>query len=83
MDKYTMTEQSYKNGYEAGLRDASNKPQEKISVVKIIAWIVMKFLFICLISGTLGLSGISFTDWQFWTIMSGACGFFLCGMLLS
>lgn len=82
MNIYDATEQAYKNGYEAGIEDALNPKKEKTSITGIIVWIVFKLLSICLISGTLGLSDISFTDWQFWLILSGAYGLFACGALL-
>ena len=50
--------------------------------MKIAVCIVLRLVFICLISGVLGTTGITLPDWQFWAIFGSAFGLYACGCIL-
>jgi hypothetical protein len=50
--------------------------------MKILVCNVLRLVFICLISGVLGATGITLTDWRFWLILGSALGLYTCGCIL-
>ena len=50
--------------------------------MKIAICIVLRMVFICLISGVLGAMGISLANWQLWVILCSAVGLYTCGAIL-
>ena len=50
--------------------------------MKVVVCIVLRLVFVCLISGVLGATGITLPDWQFWVIFLSAFGLYTCGLIL-
>ena len=50
--------------------------------MKIVVCIVLRLVFICLISGVLEVTDITPPDWQFWVIFGSAFGLYACGYVL-
>lgn len=49
-------------------------------VVNVAICSVLRLVFICMITGTLGSMDITFSNWQFWAIFCSAIGLYICGM---
>ena len=50
--------------------------------MKIIVCFILRMVFICVISGLLGVSGITSYDWQLWVILCSVIGIYACGLIL-
>ena len=50
--------------------------------MKIAVCTLLRLVFLCLISGVLGATGITLTDWQYWVIFCSAIGLYSCGVIL-